>query len=885
MNIFHKVTLESLKKNKTRTIVTIIGVILSAAMICAVTTSVSSLQNFLVSNYSYDYGFWHGAAYNAGQQELDTIKNSDLVDKIVYGVEIGYARVDSDNDYKPYLFIMGASENFEEMMPVHITAGTYPENRNEIILPAHLLENGGVSHKIGDVLTLEVGQRISDGYSLSQQTSYQGSGEEPETLEIRETRTYTVVGFYERPTFEGYSAPGYTAITVADALTGSERMEVYFSMHKANDVYSFMEEHRMPGTTNHNLLLALGNLQYSGFQAMLFSMAAIIIGLIMFGSVSLIYNAFSISVSERTKQFGLLASIGATKKQLRKMVLFEAFAVSVVGIPIGVLSGIGGISVTLLLIGEKFMTTFDMHFPMRICVSPMSVVVACLVSVVTVLISAWIPSRKAMNVSAVEAIRQSDDIKVKAKEVKTSKVCYKLFGLPGVIASKHFKRNRKKYRATVMSLFMSIVLFISAASFSDYMMSAVRDSRETGTFDLVYMMRENDVISPQELTEAIRKEPTVTQAAYVRSNNLYTKIARKDVTDKWLTEIYGVSAGENRSTVDVSLATIFVEDSVYREYLKRNGLDENLYMNPDKPLAVAIDGFTRMSTVTEKYTKAKVLKNKSTEATAEFLKTVDGYHYCGEYTDKNGELVCRFEDVNNEEKYLEIPKAEAYISIPLSIGTVLYDRPFFMNRFNDLTVLYPLSAIEKIMPNGHANTNYDILMCSSDHMATYSAVKEIVTANGLSGSELYNHAMAVQQDRDLVIILQVFSYGFIVLISLIAVANVFNTISTNVNLRRREFAMLKSVGMSSSGFNKMMNYECLLYGAKALLYGLPVSIGVTYLIYEAVGQGMSTDFRMPWKAMGIAAFSVFAVVFITMLYAMRKIKKDNPIDALKNENL
>ena len=146
-------------------------------------------------------------------------------------------------------------------------------------------------------------------------------------------------------------------------------------------------------------------------------------------------------------------------------------------------------------------------------------------------------------------------------------------------------------------------------------------------------------------------------------------------------------------------------------------------------------------------------------------------------------------------------------------------------------------------------------------------------------------AIGKEVNESLLIIIQVFAYGFVILISLISVANVFNTISTNISLRRREFAMLKSVGMTQKGFNKMMNLECLLYGAKALAFGLPVSFGVTYLIYLAITQGYSTEFYLPLKAIAIAIISVFLVVFVTMMYAMRKIKKDNPIDALKNENL
>ena len=155
----------------------------------------------------------------------------------------------------------------------------------------------------------------------------------------------------------------------------------------------------------------------------------------------------------------------------------------------------------------------------------------------------------------------------------------------------------------------------------------------------------------------------------------------------------------------------------------------------------------------------------------------------------------------------------------------------------------------------------------------------------LPKTSFINYAEGVESNRSVIIIIKVFAYGFIILISLIAAANVFNTITTNINLRRRDFAMLKSVGMDDKGMRKMLNFECILYGTKALIYGLPVSVGVTYLIYRSIRRGIDTEFFIPWTAVGIAVLSVFIVVFVTMMFSMNKIKKDNPIDALKNENL
>ena len=280
---------------------------------------------------------------------------------------------------------------------------------------------------------------------------------------------------------------------------------------------------KLEGDVNNDLLMYSGTFAVNGFTTMLYSLAAIVIGLIMFGSVSLIYNAFSISVSERTKQFGLLSSIGATKKQLRKMVLFEALAVSVIGIPFGVLAGVGGIGVTLMLIGEKFRAVIGYPIDMKLSVSPVAIGVAAVIALITVLISAWIPSKRATKVSAVEAIRQNLDVR-NTKPVKTSKLTYKFFGLSGVLANKHYKRNKKKYRTTVVSLFMSIVLFVSASAFTDYLMETVGVGFASAGYDMTIHISGNefDKISPEELLNRMKSAKSVTNGAYSQDTQANT---------------------------------------------------------------------------------------------------------------------------------------------------------------------------------------------------------------------------------------------------------------------------------------------------------------------------------------------------------------------------
>ena len=546
MNVFNKVTLESLKKNRTRTVVTIIGIMLSAAMICASTTFVSSMQNFVLRCEIYSSGDWHGAVYDAAYKDYEDIRDSDRVSSAAYAQVLGYAKIDSANERKPYLYVLGGdvASGYFKTMPVHLILGALPKDSTEIILPEHLTSNGKVNYKLGDTVTLDVGDRTLDGRRLGQDTPVYTYDSETqvdvmsgERLKNTEPRTYTVVGIYERPTFEDYSAPGYTALTAADTKSADQApIHCYFKLHKPAGVYDFMKEmgytQEYRYAYNTKVLLYSGTAPFDSFLTAFYSLAAIIIALIVFGSVSLIYNAFSISVSERTRQFGLLSSVGATRKQLLRMVLFEALAVSIVGIPLGILVGIGGIGITLLLIGDKFFSIVRVDIPMRLCVSWQAVVIAAVIALVTVLISAWIPSKRATRVSAVEAIRQSMDIKVSGRPVRTSKLAYKLFGLPGVLAGKHYKRNRKKYRTTVVSLFMSIVLFVSAAAFTDYMMESAEGGLASDQFDLIYAAESDasSAMTPDELLDLLFSDQNVTGGTYTKKQFLQGDISREYVT-------------------------------------------------------------------------------------------------------------------------------------------------------------------------------------------------------------------------------------------------------------------------------------------------------------------------------------------------------------------
>ncbi len=898
MNIFHKVTLRSLLKNRVRTAVTIIGILLSAAMICAVTTFASSLRNFAVQGKVYSAGNWHGRALGRDYSVCNAVLQSDAVEEAAVFQELGYAALEnSTSSFKPYLYLLGAEGAADGVFPIHLTAGTFPSSSEEILLPETLLASGGLTCALGDKLTLALGQRVYQGEVLTQSSPYRCWDEEEEQLEIRESRSYTVVGFYEQPRspIENSMTPGYTALTVADP-TPSEAYgyDVYFRMNDPDDIYTFMSNNGLGDDTNRDLLLFSGTFRFDSFNTLLYSMAAIVIGLIMFGSVALIYNAFSISVSERTKEFGLLSSVGATKKQLRRSVFFEAFAVSLIGIPLGILSGIGGIGVTLWLIGDKFRALGFGKADMTLSVSPLSVAVAATVALVTVIISAWIPSLRATKVSAVEAIRQNADVALRETPGKPHRLTYRLFGLPGVLAQKYYRRSRKKYRATVLSLFMSVVLFVSASAFTGYLGETVTGALVTPGYDLIYLAEASkfERITPDDLLQRMRTATGVTGASYtLNRSGFYVEIPSDDLTSEGISFIKSSSGQDaDGGTLGLYLAVAFVDDDSFRDLLKENKLDEARFMNPERPLALVLDGIRSFNAVTEKYETADFFRHDEFEVEHLTTKTLPGYTLYDIDEDNSGKRIFRYlkDGTDYEEgEIITLDEEAACTRSSLSVGKVLTEMPAFITNYTDRWLIYPASLASAVIEDFAAEptVEYRFTVRSESHAESCEEIKTILAESGFSYNDLCDVTEQNESDRSIITIVQVFSYGFIVLISLIAAANVFNTISTNIQLRRREFAMLRSVGMTRAGFNRMMNYECLLYGSRALLYGLPASGLVTFLIYRSVLSGYETAFRLPWPAIGIAVLSVFLVVFATMMYAMSKIKKENPIDALKNENL
>ena len=844
MNIFHKVTLQSLKKNRTRTIVTIIGVALSAVMITAVATFAVSLQSYMINGAAAKYGDWHIEITDANLSFVQRQAEDNRVKNVVSLQNIGYAALSGgQNADKPYLFITGWNEDAFATLPIKLLSGRLPENGGEVVIPAHIAANGGVKISIGDTLHLSVGNRMSGDQKLSQHEPYHAG---KETLVPMTDKTYTVVGICQRPAIEEYAAPGYTLITAEDTAA-PDSLSVFITLKNPYQVHSYTDS--LSG--DHSYVLNDDVLRFMGLSGeklitvLLYSIGGILIALVMLGSVFLIYNSFNISLNERTHQFGILMSVGATERQLRNSVLFEGLCIGVIGIPIGILAGIPSIQLVLAIVAKNFANALYDNVPLTLVVSVPPLVAAAVISMITILISAYIPAKKAAGMPVMECIRQTNEVKVEAGAIRTSRLANRLYGLEELLALKNFKRNKRRYRSIILSLTLSVILFVSASSFGTYLNQIAESSSVVSEdYDITFDTQNMEESELFQLYDEMKTAAGVTKSSYQALSTYSCTLNTNDLPNHFL-DAFGKLVGYDGTSeaIEVQLDVQFVEDGVYQNLMGDLGLPSEEYTGQfDKMIIAGIlpDGY---------YTQEQPMEFTLSSKAGDQEQTI------------------RATFVQDYPDLLPAQPGESH-GYALMVITPYDVKPQFD----------ALGATVK-------PTKLGMTFQSDNPGQSAAAMQTILDRTSITADyHLYNVHEILEENRNIAFIVNLFSAVFILMISLIAVANVFNTISTNIKLRRREFAMLRSVGMSDHDFNKMMRFECVLYGARTMLWGLPLAGILSWLIYKgmALGGG-SVDFVFPWVNMGISVLGVLVIVSITMLYAVSKIKKENIIDTLRDE--
>lgn len=848
MNILNKLTIKNLKLNKKRSLGTIIGIILSVALICAVSNMVSSFRETLIQNAINESGYWHIRLYNVSNDKLKGLKLNKDIDNIYTISEDGYAKLDTiKNEYKPYLKFYGMNKETFNNLKFKLIKGRFPKNDNEIIISEHLNKNGKANLKIDDEITVNVGDRVTleDDYVLNDSNPFDKGNE---IIKNPNTKKYRVVGIIKRPdvSFEPMSAPAYTTITTS---TNKDNSSAFISLKNPRDKNSFVEllgarhydevvnmginNPRYDYTLN-NELLRWEALKFSDSTfGMLLSIAEVVIFIIIFTSIFCIRNSFAISTTEKMRMYGMLSSVGATKKQIKKSVLTEGFILGLIAIPIGIMCGIIAVFVLLkivnLFLGDFLFNNID---GMIFKVSFVAIIISIILGFVTIYFSAISSAKKASKVSPIDNLRNTNDIKISSKKLKTPKLIKNVFKTGGVLAYKNLKRSKKKYRTTVISLTVSIFVFISMFSFIN------EGFKQSGNYyqDYDYNYR-------------------------ITFNNNSSK-------DK-INEI------RNLDSVNASYLVYYAKSSIL--------IDDISKINPEEPLECEYD---KNDKCIKKYARLNIiLLDDSTFKS--YVKKVKGNY---DYLKDKGILTDMYRFYDNKSKKEYEDRIYTYKS-----GDTIDSK-----LLNEDNISIDIGLVSNIMPYGFENvySNGGYIVLNNKYFNNIDYYGADLMINSLNTEQLTNDILNIDSElnyydmdeeakaeRSIVIVISIFLYGFIGVITLIGVTNIFNTITSNMELRQKEFAMLKSVGMTKKEFNHMINLETLFYSSKSLIYGSILGIIGSYFVHRAFAGRIGTQFVLPYKAILICILFVFIVVYMIMKYSINKINKQNMIETIRKENI
>ena len=847
MSILNRLTIKNLRLNKKRTIVTIIGIILSTALMVGIGLLFSSFQDLMIRDT-----IGYSGKYEANYSDVDLDKLNNIKDKgftYFYEKPIGFSKIESSNEYKPYMYI--TSVNKEYFNELKLVDGSFPKNENEVVISNHVITNGGLNYKVGDIVTFTYGSRNIDGdITLANSELVDG-----EFLTNEGTHTYKIVGIVDRSNFESYSASGYTAFTV-DVNSDNGNVNLYVMFNKNKKIIKQSEELAKElnynGDINYNstLLALYGESTYGNVMSSMGGMMIIMLSLVSIGCIIVIYNSFAISVMERKKEFGLLSSIGTTKRQLSHTVFFEALVVGVIGIILGILGAYIGIGCVILIINNLISDMLE--YKLHLVTNPLFIIIPVIFMIIVIGVSAFIPSRRASKVSPIEAIRQNDDIKINKKKIRTSKLVLKLFGIEGEIALKNIKRNKKKYRVTIVSLFISIVLFISFSSYMNYTLNTASSVMGEVPYDyqISYFGDDNDIDALDKISVIIKSNDVKEYVSYSASN--LSIIGNYTYSDEYL-DFYKSAYGENGikalNNLKYQYISIYIlDDNSYNKYKKLIGLDKDSVILLNKFKGVSYGNNKRVNynipVINNGNINIKICNFDNDE-------DVDTTKYCNNNID-NIFVTNKSFDLIEEFSYMD--------DFKLIVNKKLYD------SISDSSTHYTQFNIISDNTNNIDKLTKDLDKYSN---VNYTNIKE-----------------AMKQTNNLILVVKILMYGFISLVTLIGVTSVFNTISTSMALRKREFAVLRSIGLTNRGFNKILFFESLFFGMKSLIFAIPVSIGITVLIHYALADMVSiSTIIIPWKYIIISIVSVFVIVLLTMMYSTSKIKKHNIIEQIREENI
>ena len=950
MNLMKTLTLKNLKLNRKRTIVTIVGIILATALLSALVTLVSSFQYSMIEYQKQKDGDFHVKFSNVKMSELSEFKNNRNIESTFETLGMGFAKLDGcKNEDKPYAYVMATDEADFERGCFKLIEGRMAKNEDEIVIPRHLKTNGRIDIKVGDEITLDVGKRYDSNTEsvISENCAYE---HEAETLTDTVTKHYKVVGIMERPGYgmEDYSAAGYTFVTYSDELaaidngTNSEASEadttltvysrytqkalrnkdavtadiigvdeklfakannssVEMTAEESDRFFKEMENAKYDIYINGFLISYECVFPIDGTFKALFTVATVVALIIILTSVYCIKNSFNISITEKIRQYGMLASVGATRRQIKSSVKTEAAMLGVVGIPVGTMSGILASLVLVKVVNA--LSAGWLNFALSFHTSLPALILAVILSIATIYFSATGSARKAAKVTPLEAIRNTKEIKIKSSKLKTPAIIGRIWGIGGVISYKNIKRNNKKYRTTVTSIVICSVTFIVISYFMSMAFSMVGMSYASTDYNIgINMSYKKDIhIDIEKLSKLVSgiegvddylvgagydfdvRKPKYTKEYGEYCRQVYDN--SEDVSQMFLITVlddksydkYASDAGIKNAAAGAILVNKGTFDVYNENSLKYVKKEMELYKYKAGDTIECgynvYDDASSDDNAAEGDTESSTDDNNAVEGDTE-SGTEDNSGYVDEETINNG-----------VRKTVDVTIAGVTDKVPIGYKGYSYATLLFMNQ-KDFESLWADGKSNELKQRYVSYSAYVVAENADEYQDTFEKETEGNPEYSQISFSVSNLDKQMRDEKSLFTLLGVFAYGLIVVIALIGITNIINTLSTGMELRSREFATLRSIGMTDKQFAGMVRLESVFISVKALVIGVPLGILISYLLCVIMNRmDGAIIYEPPYKAIILCIVVVIMLIYAIMKLSMTKLRHNNIIETIKNENL
>lgn len=863
MNNYTQIASRYLKRNKKRTILTIVGIVTAIALFSGISTLLLSHKYNDIEEDKITFGDYEMSISGIDEAQLDKLTNNAEV--LNYGVvrEEGIGNIDnftntSEIGNRSKLEIRAYNKSaYDTIFKTYfrLNAGRLPQKSNEIALESqllYLLDN----KKVGDTIKVTIGDKANE-YKIVGSIRNEGSNSFLGITFLKDSE------IKEKGTYAAY----------LNLKERKNKIKVITSLAKEFNVNSDINSNINCWTSqgnqiednaasiNERLLKSKGILKNdTDIFSTQFALEALI-GLVAVCSILIINNSFNLSVSERIRQFGIIRSIGATSGQIRKIVFKEAFYMCLIAIPIGIAAGYFLLFGILKLV-PKLKILGDIS--LRIRFYPQVILICTILAFVTIAVSVWLPARKAGKTSPVEAINTVTEIKSERIKKRRTKLVKLAFGFEGELAYKNIRRKPKVFWTTVSVLIVSITLFIVYGTISKYSFKIDELNVANSESDAFFSKRPggiNDSL-PEKAIDEIKKLQGVERIDKTIYLNFPMIIEKKYINKKYMDEKH--KGWETDTNLNVN-----------NEFIEANNSTASFY--GDKELEVAkkylVDGKIDKKALNNM--GVLIIQNAFTN-----YKVGDKFLLpkIKEYTFWRGLTI---ENRSDYDMKSAVKNNQFYTFTVVGI----LSKDFLNAKFNyaegtddGIGLIFTEDVYKKI--NG--NTDCDgIYIKFKDKESREKLFSYLMKKAKQLGGGYFDFYQDSEDNRNYTMMFNLFSYSIIAMITLISVINIINSISINMELRKREFASLKAIGMTKGQLSKMVLLEGLLHGIIASVIGVLLSELLLKFIVES--QNLMIANKSNYDIIAIGAAGAIIITLLSSFIPLNRLNKMNIMDNLRIE--